>query len=506
MRSPGGASGRATGRGSYAERIDALREMTDLQWLSLEDIARAIRERRASAEETTRTCLDRIARFEPRLHAFITVTAEEAIAAARAADREVAAGRFGGPLHGVPLALKDLFDTAGVRTTAGSRILAERVPAADAEVVARLRRAGAQFVGKTNLHEWAFGVTNQNPHYGGARNPWDPSRIPGGSSGGSAIALAVGACYGALGSDTGGSIRIPASLCGVVGLKPTFGRVSLRGVIPLSWTLDHAGPMARSVRDVALLYAAIAGHDPLDPGSADVPVEDPLRQVEDGVRGMRLGVPRGHFFERTDPDVAALVRAAIGVLEREGAHVEEVPFPPSELLLDTQRTIISADAAAYHADHVQSSADEIGADVLSRLQWVRELPATAYALARRRRDEIRGEIVELLGRYDALVTPTTAIAAPLAETADLAERRAEAGGGVPEAVAEAARLTALTSPFNLTGLPAISVPCGFTARALPVGLQIASGPWREATVLRVARSYERATAWGERRPPMAASA
>ncbi len=430
------------------------------------------------------------------------MTADEALASARAADRAIAAGE-GGPLAGVPLAIKDLFDTAGVRTTAGSRIFAERVPTEDAEVVARLRSAGAVLVGKTNLHEWAFGVTNQNPHFGPARNPWDATRIPGGSSGGSAAALAVGDAYGALGSDTGGSIRIPASLCGVVGLKPTYGRVSLRGAIPLSWTLDHAGPLARTVRDVARLYLAIAGYDRRDATSADVALEDPLPRVEDGVRGMRLGVPRTHFFERADAEVARLVRAAIGTLEREGARIVDVGFPPSELLLETQRTIISSDAAAYHETHVRERSSEIGADVLARLRQADTLSAGQVALARHRRDELRREIVALFDSCDALLTPATAIAAPRAEGADATEMRAEGAGSATDAVAQAARLTATTSPFNLTGLPAISVPCGFTDLGLPVGLQIASAPWREATVLRVARAYERVSSWSERRPTIA---
>ncbi|MEK7861507.1 MAG: amidase, partial [Chloroflexota bacterium] len=282
--------------------------MSDLASLTLEEAASRVRARAVSSEELIRACLERIERFEPQLNALITLTAELALERARAIDR--AEPDAAAPLRGVPVILKDLFDTAAVRTTAGSKILADRVPDRDAAAVERLRAAGAVILGKANMHEWAFGVTNQNPHFGPTRNPWDPSRIPGGSSGGSAAALAAGYCYGSLGSDTGGSIRIPASLCGIVGLKPTYGRVSLRGVIPLSWTLDHAGPMARTVRDVAILYAAIAGHDALDPGSIDVPVEDPLGTIEGGVRGMRIGLPRGHFFERSDPEVAALVRDA----------------------------------------------------------------------------------------------------------------------------------------------------------------------------------------------------
>lgn len=478
---------------------------TELAWLSLEEVAAAIRGRRASAEEVARMCLERIERLEPLLRAFITLTADDAVSSARAADREIGAGRNRGPLHGVPVALKDLFDTAGVRTTAGSKIFAERVPDEDATAVTRLRAAGAVLVGKTNLHEWAFGVTTQNPHFGSARNPWDTSRIPGGSSGGSAVALAAGCCYGALGSDTGGSIRIPASLCGIVGLKPTYGRVSLRGAVPLSWTLDHAGPMARTVRDTAILYAAVAGHDPLDPGSVDVTVDDPLASIEDGVRGLRIGVPREHFFELADAEIAALAREAIRTLEREGAVVEEVRFPRTGQLLATQATIISTDAAAYHAEHLRERSADIGADVLARLRRGAATSGQDYALAMRRRWEIRREVTALFARYDVLVTPATAVAAPHAEGADAGEMKAERGGSEPAAVAAAARLTALTSPFNLTGLPAISVPCGLTSEGLPVGLQIAGGPWREAMVLRVARAYERVSGWDARHPAVDAA-
>lgn len=471
----GGASRSATASGSSAERAyDDL--VSDLTSLTLEEAASRVRARAVSSEELIRACLQRIERLEPRLNALITLTAELALERGRAIDR--AEPDAAAPLRGVPVILKDLFDTAAVRTTAGSKILADRVPDRDAAAVERLRAAGAVILGKANLHEWAFGVTNQNPHFGPTRNPWDPSRIPGGSSGGSAAALAAGYCYGSLGSDTGGSIRIPASLCGIVGLKPTYGRVSLRGVIPLSWTLDHAGPMARSVRDAAILYAAVAGHDAADPSSADVPVEDPLATIEDGVRGLRIAVPRDHFFVMADPDVAAIVRRAIGLLAREGAAIEEVPVPRADDLLPTQTTIIGSEAAAYHHEHLRERPDDIGADVLLRLRRGERVTGTELALARRRRVEIRHAFRQLLVPYDALLTPTTAIAAPLAEGED--------------AVARAALLTALTSPFNLTGLPAASVPCGLTGDGLPVGLQIAAAPWREAMVLRVARAYERA--------------
>lgn len=451
----------------------------------MHEAAALLRSRRASAVELVHACADRIARLDGELVAFITNSVETAMADARVADEELAHGMDRGPLHGIPVALKDLFDVAGVRTTAGSRILANSLAVRSSTVAERLRNAGAIFVGKTNLHEFAFGVTNQNPHFGAAKNPWDRSRIPGGSSGGTAIAVATGMCFLSPGSDTGGSIRIPAALCGVAGLKPTFGRVSLRGVVPLSWTLDHAGPLARSVRDLAIALQVVAGYDAEDPGSVDVPVDDYLGGLEEGARGLRVLVPAEHFFDDCDSEVERAVRDAVAVLEREGARVVEAGLPQVSLLA-AQRPIISADAAAYHRDDLREHADDIGTDVLERLRAGVSVTGTDYARARRDRDALRRAWIELLREYDVIATPTTRIAAPPREGED--------------AIAAAARLTANTSPFNLTGLPALSVPCGFTASGLPVGLQLAAGPWREATLLRAARAYERATHWHERHP------
>ena len=459
--------------------------MSDVALLPLHAASALIHSRRASSVDLVRACLDRIARHDRDLGTFITLTSDSALDEARRADSDLANGVDRGPLHGIPIALKDLYDTAGVRTTGGSRIFADRVPERDGAVVERLRAAGAVYLGKLNLHEWALGVTNQNPHFGPACNPRDTTRIPGGSSGGSAVAVASGFCYASPGSDTGGSIRIPAALCGVTGLKPTYGRVSLRGVIPLAWTLDHAGPLARTVRDLALTFAAIAGHDPLDPASADVATEDYTAGIDEGASGMRILVPTNYFFDEIDAEVDTAVREAARVFTTLGASVSEAALPRTELLA-AQRAILLTDAAAYHREHLRERAADIGVDVLTRLRAGQTFTGMDYAQARRDRDELRREWLGVLGAYDVILSPTTLIAAPPREGQD--------------AVATAQRLTANTLPFNLTGLPAISIPCGFTQAGLPIGLQLAASPWRERLLLRVARAYESATAWHERLP------
>lgn len=451
--------------------------MTD-QLPTIEAAGQQLRRRDTSSAELTAACLDRIAARDATLGAFITVTAAEARQAAATADRELGSGHDRGPLHGIPIALKDLFDQAGVVTTAGSRLL-RNAAATDAAVTARLRAVGAVFVGKTNLHEWAFGVTTDNPHFGPARNPFAPERIPGGSSGGNAVAVATGMCFSSIGSDTGGSIRIPASLCGIVGLKPTSGRVSLRGAIPLSWTLDHAGPMARTVRDVAITLAAIAGHDPADPGSVDHPVEDYIGGLEGGARGIRIGLAVPYFFEQADPEVSRAVRAAALVLGTAGASVTEITLPRTGELRETQRTILGTDAAAFHRERIAAHRDGYGRDVAARIDAGLAVTGADYAAARRTRDELIRAFDDVFDTLDLLALPATPTVAPLREGAD--------------AVAAAARLTGLTSPFNLTGLPAISIPCGRDGTGLPIGLQLVSRRWGEAVLLRVARAYERET-------------
>ncbi|MGB8647164.1 MAG: amidase, partial [Anaerolineae bacterium] len=339
----------------------------DTMDLTLSQANRLLRERKTSAQELTDFYLARIAALDPTLHAFITITADAARAAARQADEERARGVDRGPLHGIPIALKDLFDTCDAPTTAGSKILRGRIPAEDATVVTRLRQAGAVVLGKTNMHEWAFGVTNDNPHFGRALNPWDAGRAPGGSSGGSAIAIAARLALGALGSDTGGSIRIPSSVCGITGLKPTYGRVSLRGVIPLSWSMDHAGPMAQTAEDCALLLQVIAGYDAQDPASADMPVPDYARGLTQSLAGLRIAAPGGYFASPVNAEVAAAVARAASVLEQQGARLVAKEMPFAEELFQMNRTILSAEAAAVHQERMDKQSEDFGADVRTRL-------------------------------------------------------------------------------------------------------------------------------------------
>jgi len=463
--------------------------LSDIAFLSAAELGRRIARRHLSPVEVTDEMLARIARLDSQLNAYVTVVPERARAEAKAAETEIAAGAWRGPLHGVPIALKDIFDTAGIETAAGSKILRGNVPDADAAVVERLRAAGTLLLGKLNMHEFAYGTTNRNEHWGDCRNPWNLAHVPGGSSGGSGAALAAGLCYGSLGTDTGGSIRIPASVCGVVGLKPTFGRVSRRGVVPLAWSLDHVGPMARTVEDAALLLGAIAGHDPADEWSATEPVDDYTRDLEAGVRGLRLGLPRQLFFEGLDPAVEHEVRAAIDVLIGEGASTLEVELPHVEHAQTALHATLASEASAYHQRWLRERPDDYG-DVRPALELGLFIPAVDYVNARRWQTLVRSDFAAALRQVDVLVAPSLPRTAPR----------------IGEPVSREPRIAwnRFMTPLNLAGLPAISVPCGFDESGLPVGLQIAGRAWDEATVLRVARAYERATDWHEQRPPMAA--
>jgi len=458
--------------------------------LTISESASLLARREISPLELTQAHLARIAQIEPRLNCFITLTPESALARAGQAEAELQHGDLRGALHGIPLALKDLYETRGVRTTAGSKFFADYVPDTNATSVERLEAAGVVLLGKLNMHEIALGVTNNNPHFGACRNPWRLNLTPGGSSGGSAAALAAQLCLGSLGSDTGGSIRIPAALCGVVGLKPTFGRVSLRGVIPLSWNLDHPGPMARRVKDVALLLQAVAGYDPADPVSVEVPVPDTLAELEAGVRGWRVALASDAFFTRADPEVLAAVRAAAQVFSDLGAQVREVEFPGGREAAQANGLMVTSDAAAFHGERLASHPEDFGEDVRQRLQSGAAYTSSEYVLARRTQVTLRRQFELFFDDFDILLTPTTPIAAPPLEG--------------PDAVEQARTLTRFTAPFNLTGLPALSLPCGFSAEGLPLGLQIVARPWAEAAVLRAGQAYEGATEWHARRPDLKA--
>ena len=459
-------------------------ELTDL---SLLEAAAEIASGAISPLELTHAYLTRIEAIDPYLNCYLTVTKELALETARNAGEQIRQGNYLGKLHGIPVALKDLYETCGIRTTAGSKFFSDTSPKDDAYVVKRLQQAGAVLLGKLNMHEIALGVTNENPHFGSCRNPWNGSRISGGSSGGSAAALSARLCLGSLGSDTGGSIRIPASLCGIVGLKPTYGRISLRGVIPLSWNLDHPGPMARRVEDLAILLQVIAGYDPQDPTSVNWPVPDYSASLKEGVGGWRIAFASGTFFEQVEVEISGLVQAAAQVFASLGAVVETVELPEALQAARANGLMVTSDAAAFHQERLSSQPQDFGQDVLVRLQNGAAVTSSEYVLARRLQTVLRRRYVKLLDKYDILLTPTTPIAAPLAGA---------------DAVERARQLTRFTAPFNLTGLPALSLPCGFTQAGLPAGLQLVARPWGEARLLQAAYTYETSSGWYLRKPQL----
>jgi aspartyl-tRNA(Asn)/glutamyl-tRNA(Gln) amidotransferase subunit A len=456
----------------------------------LTDIAAQIAQGTRSPIDVTVALLKRIAALDPGIQAFEHVNTNALADAQRCAD-EPGRGELRGPLHGVPIAVKDNYLTADMPTTAGSHAPGYTFPLTDSAAVARLRAAGAVLIGKTRTHEFAWG-TETPP----TRNPWDPSRIPGGSSGGSGAALAARLAYGALGSDTGGSIRIPASLCGVVGLKPTFGRVSRAGVVPHSWSLDHAGPLALSVRDAALLLNVLAGYDPADPGSADVAVPDFRAALDEGVKGMRIGVCRNHFFGHNEAEVEARVEDAIADLASLGAHVIDFEVPNLQYGLGAIFAIELASSSAYHDGGLQRGATVAMADDVRTLVEIgRLVSASDYLKAEQLRALLIEDFAAVFQCVDAIVTPASPVTAWQRGQASVVT-----GGREESPLAASWRLT---YPFNLTGLPALSLPCGFDSRGLPVGLQIAARPFDEATVLRVAQAYENIHGWNAMRPGMA---
>ncbi len=449
--------------------------------LSLTAAAAEIGARRLSPVELVDSVLARIEATEPVLGAFACVTADAAREDARRAEQEIAAGRYLGPLHGIPLGVKDLYDTAGVPATSSSRVREGHVPDTDAVAVARLRAAGMVVVGKTHTHEFAYGAITPT-----TRNPWDPGRIPGGSSGGSGAAVAAGSCMVGLGSDTAGSIRIPAALCGTVGLKPTYGRVSRRGVASLSWSLDHVGPLTRDVVDCALVLDAVAGFDRLDPATVDVPVPDSTAGLDRGIAGLRVGVPVNYFGDHVSEDVAAAVRAAVGVLEEQGAQVREVTIPYADQVLAAEWGILLPEASAYHQEALRSRGDLYTDDVRLFLEVGELVLATDYIKALRVRTLMQQGWAAVFDDIDVLVTPGMPVAAP-----EVGATHVTWPDGTTEDVTTA--LVRLTSPGNLTGLPVLAVPVGSDGAGLPLGMQVTGRPFDEATVLRVGAAYQAAS-------------
>ena len=457
---------------------------------SILEVSQRLRQREISPLELAKDCLAKIEKLNPVLNAFITVTAEPALQQARQAETEIQHGGWRGPLHGIPLGLKDLLDTAGIRTTAASALFRDRIPTQDAEVVRRLRNAGAVLLGKQNLHEFAYGGSSMIGYYGEVHNPWDPAHVAGGSSGGSAAAVAAGLGYGAIGTDTAGSVREPAAQCGVVGIKPTFGRVSARGVIPLSPSLDHIGPIARTVSDVAVLLQAIAGFDPEDANSVDVPVPHYVAALEVRLTSAHIGVPRKFFYDGLDGEVSAAVERALEVLKNLGCQIREI-----DLEVPTDRTLQAAESYAYHRMFIEKSPELYQPETLRRIRSGEGISEAQLEDARRNLAAARREIQSVFSTLDFLVTPVVPIPAPplaeLKEHPDLLRPR--------ELI-----LLRNTRPFNVWGLPAISIPCGFAAGGLPIGLQIAGPAWAETGILRLAFAYEQASVWHKREPSLTA--
>jgi aspartyl-tRNA(Asn)/glutamyl-tRNA(Gln) amidotransferase subunit A len=458
--------------------------------LPLVAVAERIRRRDLSPVEVTERVLARIAALDARFNAFVTVLAERAMDEAREAEGEILAGAYRGPLHGMPVSVKDLFFTKGVRTTAGSRVLADFVPDEDATVVERLRTAGAVLVGKTNMLEFAYAAVHHD--FGASLNPWDVTRSSSGSSSGSAVAVATGMGYGSIGSDTGGSIRLPAAYNGIVGLKPTYGRVSRHGGVPVSWSADHFGPMTRTVADTAALLGAIAGEDARDPTSGRVPVPEYLAGIGAGVAGKRIGVAEVYLRRHVAPEVGRLVEAGIATMEGLGATVVEIAPPPPSEAVPALLAILMPEATAYHLPWLRERPQDYSPAVRERLELGAVTPAVSYIQAQQVRRRFTDAFRRAMEGVDLVVTPSGPTAATPLEgdliTGDEADPRVLAA------------LIAFSGPFDLTGFPAISIPCGFTEGGLPVGMQLVARPWDEAPLLAAAHAYEQATDWHRRLP------
>ncbi len=469
-------------------------ETTELCYLSIGQLAQLIQRREVSPVELVEAHLQRVALLEPTLNSFITITADIAKTAAKEAEEEIQNGRYRGPLHGIPMGLKDLYHVKGVRNTSGAKIFEDFVPEFDCTIAGKLKEAGAILLGKLNTHQFAYGITGENPDYGHMHNPWDPALIAGGSSGGSASATASGQCTFAMGSDTGGSIRVPSSLCGLVGLKPTYGRLSRYGLTPLSWSMDHPGPITRTVEDCATVMNIVAGHDPNDPAAVTVPVPDYTSALPNDLKGVRVGVPEEFFQVPLDPQVEAAVRTAVHVLEELGAQVSPISWPTYPLSIPIATTIQLAEATSYHKDLVRTRGDEYYPPVRLLLEAGFFISATELNQAQRARTFFVRESLKLFEEVDVLAGPMTPVTAHPIGTTEVEV------GGTP--MTPRAALTQYTRPYNLSGFPALTVPCGFSREGLPIGLQLGARPFNEEMVLRAGYAYQQATDWHTRRPPL----
>ena len=461
---------------------------TNLYHLTIREASALLKSGQLSPVELTQSFLDRIEATDDRLHSFIIVLKEQALDDARLAEAEIRRGDYKGPLHGIPFALKDLYDTAGITTTSGSKVDIDRVPTEDATTTARLKAAGGILLGKLVMHEFALGGPDFTTPFPPARNPWNLAHITGGSSSGSGAAVASGQAMAALGSCTGGSIRGPASLCGIVGLKATYGRVSRAGVVTLSWSQDHCGPMTWTVEDTAYMMQALAGYDPKDPTTSTAPVPDYSLSLREDIKGLTIGVPRHFFFaphESVNPEVVATVEKGLKVLEGLGANLQEVTIPSLEYVRAANSVIMLSEAFAYHEKNLQTRPHDFGEMVRARFRIGGLFSASDYVQSQRIRKVVNRECAEVLQKVDVLVTPTMTQPAAAFEGYDATSNITG---------------RSFTAPFNLTGLPAISVPCGFTASGLPVGMQIAGKPFDEPGVIRAAYAYQQEARWFERRP------
>ena len=457
----------------------------ELLKLTISEIAPMIQAREVSPVDITEAALAEAERRQPTLNSFITIMREQAMEQAERAEEELSRGEYRGPLHGIPIGIKDNIATGGIRTTVGTKVLKDHVPDEDAEVVRRCKEAGAVILGKENLEEFAAGATSNNPHYGAVHNPWGLDHIPGGSSGGGGANVAAGVTFASLGTDLGGSVRLPGAFCGVVGLKQTFGRVSQRGLLVTSFNGDHIGPMTRSVRDSALVLQVIAGYDPLDPSTVPVPVDDYPLVMERGIQGLTMGIPSNHYFDLLDPEVEAAVRRAIAVLEELGVASREVNLPNMQYV-GAIRFAAMADSVVTHEPYIASNREDYGPDTLYRTLAGQFVLGRDYSKAMKVQRIIKEERSKVLQDVDFLVTPTTPMPAPRIDAATInvdGEAQKVRGPG-------SGHVSRNTSPENATGFPAITIPCGFSELGLPIGLQFIGRPWEEGNLFRIAHAYE----------------